>query len=290
MKHYCTLFDSRYLPQGLVLYHSLLKHSSERFMLHILPMDVPTHVALKALELPRAALVNSVNFEIRTEMGLCRQNRTWQEFCWTAASNLCEYLMRDCVMCEWDGITYLDADMMFFSDPKVVFDEIGERSIAIVPHRFIPSKQYLEVNGTYNVSWVSFANTNAGRECLSVWANQCRNWCRAVNEGDRYGDQKYLNAWPGKYGDDLCVIENIGVGLAPWNLANYALTEGPTVDGVPVVFYHYHEWLVRDDDTIRLTNYDLRPEDERLIYAPYLRAYTQAMAGLEALSDERHCV
>jgi len=269
MRHYCTLFDSKYLPQGLALYDSLVKHSSEAFTLCVLAMDTETLRTLQSLNFQNVLPMDGRSFLLNQ-----RIDRTWQEFCWTCASNLAEDVMdwadKD-VDDPWylEHLTYIDADCYFFSDPKVIFDEIGDRSIAVIPHRLIPSKKHLEVNGQFNVSWVTFKNNDVGRECLSTWAAQCRERCSAKIG---CGDQKYLDEFPVKYGDELCVIENIGAGLAPWNLAHYTLTEGPKVDGNDVVFYHYHEYLHGQ----RLTNYELRDEDVKYIYAPYFAAVSRA--------------
>ena len=52
MRYYCTLFDWNYLTRGMVLYESLLKHSSEPFTLYILPMDDACQEALLRLTTP----------------------------------------------------------------------------------------------------------------------------------------------------------------------------------------------------------------------------------------------
>ncbi len=278
MRNYCTLFDTNYLPRGLALYRSLVKHSSEEFKLYILPMNLECHFILSDLNLPNVELVTG--FHEQPLMKDASKNRTYQEYCWTCASNLCDFLMTS-GSDEFgvNEITYLDSDMLFFADPKAIFDEIGGCSIAVIPHRLIPSKRHLEVNGMFNVSWVTFKNNFVGRDCCSMWAWQCRDRCSAMIG---CGDQVYLDAWPSRYGDDLRIIQNIGAGTAPWNLANYRVTDGPKVDGQPVVFYHYHEFAEKDG-VFRLTNYDLREEDRAFIYAPYLIAYFAAKAELEKL-------
>ncbi|HTK88444.1 MAG TPA: hypothetical protein VL329_11945 [Nitrospiraceae bacterium] len=292
MRHYCTLSDINYLPKLLVMYESLKKHWSEDFILYVLALDEETLRALDDLDLQSATGIDIEYF--KSEQMPYVSQRTWQEYCWTAASNLCQMLLNQGVQFI-DALTYLDADLMFFSDPKVVFDEIGDRSIAVIPHRFIPSKRHLEVNGKFNVSWVTFKNDPIGRECASTWAAQCREKCSAT---DGCGDQKYLDAWPAKYGHHLCVIEHIGAGLAPWNLANYKpmslhwdgsdqLMIGIPFDNgvrglVPVVFYHYHEFLWTEK-SVRLTNYKLRNEDIQLIYGPYLEAYKRAQDKIASL-------
>lgn len=270
MHFFCSLFDSKYAAQGLALYQSLLEHTGNGgFVLYVLPMDDKCEEALYRLALPQMELVDRGSFEVAMQLGDVKQNRTYQEYCWTCASNLAEYLMlrRDPELPE---ITYIDADCLFMDDPEIVFEEIDGRSIAIIPHRFSRENKRLRVNGDFNVSLVHFRNTPAGRECLSTWARQCRERCSAAVG---CGDQLYLNEWPGLYRDDLAVIANIGVGVAPWNLQQYRVTvaDGRVfVDDVPVVLYHYHEFAQRNDGSVCLTNYPLRPEDKELIYAPYV--------------------
>lgn len=282
MRNFCSLWDSAYLPQGLALYDSVRKHSSEPFTLYVLPMDEAASESMIPMHLPGVILVHG--FHDTAHMRACRETRTHREYCWTAASNFCEELMATGL----DELSYIDADCYFFSDPKVIFDEIGDRSIAVIPHRFIPSKKHLEVNGKYNVSLVHFKNDAIGRECLSTWAAQCREKCSAK---DGCGDQKYLEQFE-KYGDALCVIQNIGVGLAPWNLANYWVGYGhPTensaapVVGLPgyggwqTVMVHFHEYRHGE----RLTHYDLRPEDIELIYNPYILAVEAAKERIQSV-------
>lgn len=281
MRHYCTLFDSKYLPQVLALYESLRKHSSVDCELNVLALDDECHNALARLRLPD----NVQMWDLR-EMGASRirSDRTWQEFCWTMASQLADRLMN------WLNIpdlTYLDADMLFFSDPEIIFSEIGDKSIAIIPHRFNEhDRARLEKNGKFNVCWNTFRNTETGRRCLSKWAAQCREWCYYRNEDGKFGDQAYLDAWPTEYGDEVHIIQNIGAGVAPWNLVNYRLDSvfgKPHIDDghsyQPVVFYHYHEYIHES----RLTNYPLRPIDRELIYAPYIQAINEAKARIESV-------
>lgn len=266
MRNYATLFDSKYLPQGVALYESLSKHSSEPFTLWILALERPALQTLQALNLPHVEVVCGETFE--WEMGLTpiRNSRTQQEWCWTLASQWCEYLMRRAL----PEVTYLDADMMFFSDPAVIFQEIGDKSIAIIPHRFPEhDRRRLEPNGKYNVCWNTFRNTRSGQMCLSRWAQQCRDWCYYRNEGGKFGDQAYLDEWEYLY-DDLHIIQNIGAGLAPWNLSSY--------QSEPIVFFHYHEYI-HDE---RLTNYPLRQSDIDQIYTPYIQEIRAAQARIEA--------
>lgn len=291
MRHYCTLFDSSYLAKGLAMHNSLRKHSSERFTLHVLPLDDNCFWMLNALELPDVELFDLKHFESLLHLQRDRERRTKTEYCWMLASVFTDFIMSQYGLIEMtsyesvqrqfaarreiDSLTYLDSDLFFFSDPAPVFDEIGKRSIAITPHRLIPSKKYLEVNGIYNVGWVTFRNDSVGRDCVREWAGDCRDWCFNRVEVGRFGDQKYLDAWPRKYGDAVCEL-GIGVNVAPWNVGNWHLTPGPCVDGVPVICYHLHEFAEMENNIYKLTNYELSPAVKDLIYDPYIAAYENA--------------
>lgn len=275
MRQYTTLFDRNYLAKGLCLYDSLKRHSSEAFTLNILCMDKETAVLLDSMKLDHAQLFPLAAFEQALQLGAIRQTRSWTEYCWSLASVFTDYMMVTLA----EDVTYLDADLFFFSDPKVIFEEIGSRSVGVTPHRLIPSKRHLEVNGAFNVGWVTFRCDSIGRECLRRWAQQCRARCSAKVG---CGDQQYLDDWPAKYGEQLCIIENIGVNAAPWNIGNWEVNDGPTVNRIPVVCFHFHEWFQRDDGSIRFSNYALRDEDLQLIYAPYVEAYQTAKAQISA--------
>lgn len=273
MRNYCTLFDRNYLTRGLALYESLVKHSSEPFRMHVLAMDGGCQDDLRRLDLTNVQIVSLRMFEMLSGMASVRATRTWQEYCWTCASVFTHGVTANRVPLE--EATYIDADCYFFSDPKQIFDEIGGRSIAIIPHRFESPK--IATNGKYNVSWVTFRG-EVGRRCLTRWAEQCREWCFYRVEPGRFGDQKYLDEWPELYGDAVAVIENPGAGLAPWNLQQYYLTEGPKVNGRPVVFYHAHEYQSPE----KLTGYRLRPEGKSLIYEPYIQALNRAQRQIDS--------
>ncbi len=273
MKYYCTLFDRNYLERGLILYQSIRQRDAEcRFF--VLAMDDETFSAIEALAM------QVFHIDSLVQMGDLKKNHTWQELCWLAASQFMEWIR----IPDNAQLTYLDADMMFFSDPQIIFDEIGDNSIGIIPHRFTPqNRARLEKNGRFNVSWVTAKNNAIGRECISLWAKQCRDWCYNRHENGKFGDQKYLNEWPELYNGHVCEISNPGAGLAPWNLPNYRIGSGPTVDGKPVIFYHFHEY--RDENL--LTYYPLRNEDKTFLYQPYIEEHKKIKRTIESLHLQR---
>lgn len=293
-RHYCTLFDQTYLAKGLTMIRSLQRHSSEPFRLHVIAMDDVTLAVLRELDIPEISAHPIAPFE--AEMGLtkARSDRSWQEYCWTCASCSVEYVLR------WmhpDTLTYLDADLFFFSDPKAIHDAVGSRSIGITPHRFPEDRRFMERNGKFNVGVVTFRFDGAGLACSSRWAKQCRRWCYARNENGLFGDQAYLDEWPELYGDDVAIIENIGINAAPWNIGQYEVHAGMRVGDAPfltfretllhglgrtpLVCYHLHEY----EHGVRLTNYKISEEVMELIYRPYVAAYIDADSTLAGARD-----
>lgn len=269
-RHFATLFDRRYAEKGLALHTSLLRHSSEPFTLHILALDQITWKILYDMNLENVDLMYMEHFEYMMHMEPVKASRSQVEYFWTCASNLMEFLM------PWtndDGITYLDADTFVYSDPCVIFTEIGSRSIGIVPHRLNDhDRARLGSNGTFNVGVVVTKNSHAGRKCLSKWARQTREWCFNRHEDGKFGDQAYLNEFEGDYPGEVAVIKNLGVNLGPWSLGNFAVTKRGAdvfINDDKLCIYHFHEF--RDEQ--RLTYWPLRSEDRALIYAPYIEEW-----------------
>ncbi len=247
-----------------------------------------------AYALPNMHVMSVKAFELTLNLQPIREGRSWAEYCWTVASSLMGYLM------PWlgpEGVTYLDSDLMFFSNPKAIFDEIGQRSLGITPHRFSPTEQArLGKNGEFNVGVVVARNTDIGRSCIARWASQCRARC-STSQG--CGDQKYLDEWPSFYGEECCVIQNLGVNLGPWSLDHFAVIEG--FDGAsPIVWeqlgltshsdnlnsFHFHELV----DHKYLSGYPLSDAVLRLVYCPYLSALEAAkdvIQSTEKKFDER---
>ena len=238
MEHYGTYFDRRYLSRGLALYRSMVRHCRP-FSLSILCLDEFTGLVLSKMDLPEVHLVTLQELE-SSDPGLLavRENRSRVEYYFTLTPSFLLHLVDRVPGLK--RITYLDADLSFFSSPSAIFDELGEGSILIVGHRFPETLKPLEVYGIYNVGLLTFRGNPEGRLCLGWWRDRCLEWCYDRPEGGKFADQKYLDDWPDRFG--AVVLENPGAGLAPWNQFQYRirLAGGKVmVDGEPLVFYHF---------------------------------------------------
>jgi hypothetical protein len=174
------------------------------------------------------------------EFFAAKSNRSLIEYYFTCTPILPLYILRK--FPHIDRITYLDADLFFFSSLDPVFKEISGSSISIIEHRFAPHVEEFLENGRFNVGFLSFRNDEEGRRCLQTWRSQCIAWCYDRVEADRFADQKYLDVWPEEF-HSVKIVEHKGANVAPWNIGRYTLSERQGhayVDELPLVFYHFH--------------------------------------------------
>lgn len=284
-RYFCTLFDSGYLLKGVAMLKSLARHCPEAHV-HVLCMDQQTQTILGRLQLPYVTCIALSDVETE-ELLEAKKDRGVAEYCWTLSPSLPWYVLQNNP--HIDGITYLDADLLFYSSLQPLFDEIGDSSIAIIEHRFSPRLQDREVNGRFCVEWVSFRRDEEGMACLSRWREQCIEWCYYRLEEGRMGDQKYLDEWPGRY-PSCHILQHPGAGIAPWNYSQYRFgNDGAgnlTVDGHPLIFYHFHQFqLLEGCKFDRLsTFYTSECQEPTELYEVYERDLMVRLAEVTAVS------
>jgi len=289
MPFFCTLFDSNYLVKGLAMLRSLAAHCPQS-QTYVLCMDEEARRLLDQIDPPRTVRLSLADVEDQALLAV-KPGRSLPEYCWTLSPCLPWYLLDRYP--EIDSITYLDADLYFFSSVDPLFEEIGAASIAIIEHRFVESLRHLEIRGRFCVEWVSFRRDEQGLSCLRRWRDQCIEWCFYKLEDERMADQKYLDAWPARYGS-LHVLQHPGAGIAPWNYARYDIAEAGasndgrprfTSDGAPLIFYHFHQLQFLQDgsfDRLSAEYTDTGPPPARMyeVYEAELRHTLQEVREL----------
>jgi len=285
VRHFCTYFDKNYASFGLALHTSLRRHCPD-FKLWVLCLDDETFEFLERLAQPDLTPIRLAELEAaEPELLAVKSQRSRVEYIFTCTPCLpLHVLRRDRSI---DLITYLDADLWFTASPELLFDEIGERSVAIVPHRFSPGLEHLEENGRYNVGWITFRRDEPGLTCLQDWRSRCLEWCFLRHEPGRYADQKYLDEWPTRF-PGVCVLEHLGANLGLWNIrgldvqSRHGLIQ---VSGQPLVFFHFHG-LRRPRLWVFCLNspfYQVRLS--LALRQLVLKPYAQEIVGLEARYD-----
>lgn len=283
-RYFCTLFDSGYLLKGLAMIRSL-----ERFCrgmkIHVLCMDEQTKYILERLDLRFVNCITLAEVE-NEELLRAKADRGVAEYCWTLSSCFTWYVMQKHP--EIDFLTYVDADLLFYSDVQPLFDEIGDASVAIIEHRFTERLKDREVNGRFCVEWNSFRRDEQGLSCLSRWREQCIEWCYYRLEDGKMGDQKYLDEWPSRY--SAChILMHPGAGIAPWNYAQYRFgvdaQGGITVEDAPLIFYHFHQFQLLENGRFdRLsTFYTSECSEPSAIYEAYERTLSMCLEDVRRI-------
>jgi hypothetical protein len=240
---YCTYFDKGFLLKGLALHSSLIRENPGA-KLWILAFDKYTEAILKKNKLKGVTVISLADFEDK-ELLEVKKTRSPVEYYWTCTPSWILYVMnrnRDANL-----VTYLDADLYFFSNPDIATAEIGEKSLLIVEHRFPKGKEGMAINGKFNVAFNVFKNNQIGKRCLEIWRAQCLEWCYSKPEGGKLGDQTYLDEWPELYSEDLVVSKNVGVDAAPWNISQYKVTnrDGKVfINDNELICYHFHQFQI----------------------------------------------
>lgn len=285
-RHYCTLFDRNYLIKGAVMLRTIARHSPGA-RIHVLCLDNETADLLHRLKMPGVLTIPLA--EVETDDVLAaKKTRSIAEYCWTLSSVLLWHVMNRHTDIEL--LTYLDADLMFFSDVEPIFGEMGPASILAIEHRYTPRLQSLLPYGRFNVQWVSFRRDADGLDCLKTWRSQCIEWCFALIEEGRHGDQKYLDAWPQRYAS-FHSLRHLGAGLAPWNYPNYTLEEHDgrfSVDGQPLIFYHFHQFQIMAAGGYQFFSSDYAQgcAPPKALYETYWAAVQDSIASLRRLAPD----
>jgi hypothetical protein len=276
MVRFCTLFDSKYATRGLVMLDSLTAHFSGPHDITVLAMDdiVPHLMARlgrrewKVLQVPDLG---------DNEFAALKTSRPQRELCWTAASVLINRIIN--AADEGDLVVYVDADIMFFGNPAALLNELGANgNILVHEHRYsVDGAHWEKTAGRFNVGFIAFRVGNEAGRCVARWRAQVIEKCELDPAHGFCGDQGYLNEWPVLY-PGLCIMANIGGGVAPWNVMSYSLSSERghlAVDGVPLVFFHYHAFrTIRTHGlgfvaAIPAYGYEFSPLVNRLLFARY---------------------
>lgn len=223
---YVTYFDSGYLPRAHVLLESLRSVGEDGPVVAVC-FDDESLAAMRGMAGQSIVAVPIATLEAEfPSLRDVRPQRTTAEYFFTCTPWAVLYAARQVPQAAW--ITYLDADVAFFSSPESIYAELvgtdgSNASAGIIAHDYLPSHRDLARFGTFNVGWVTFANDARGEKLLTWWGDQCLRWC-GDEPGERgFADQGYLDHFADVV-EDVRVIRLPGAHLGPWNVGSHAIT------------------------------------------------------------------
>jgi hypothetical protein len=258
------------------MYRSLAA-ACENFHLYVFAFDDLTLEYFKLNPEKHLTIVSLHEFEDEDLLRV-KSERTAGEYCWTSTSSTILYCIQKFGL---DHCTYIDADMIFYSDPKVLYQEMGERSVLITEHRYTPAYDQSATSGIYCVQYVTFKNDSYGMKALRWWRDACIEWCFNRAEDGKFGDQKYLDDWTTRF-ESVHVLQHLGGGVAPWNVQQYHVSmeqnkifvsEKLSDKKWPLVFFHFHGLRFYAGDMVEFTGagYELVESVKALLFKPYAK-------------------
>ena len=234
IEHFVTLFDSKFLPMGMALHDSLMIHA-QPFHLWILCMDELVEKQLKQISLSHVTLIPRKEIETQ-ELLAVKPGRTLGEYCWTLTPFAPQAVFnRDPNV---KSVTYLDADIFFFDDPRILLSELDQsrKHILITEHAYDPKYDQALASGRFCVQFMTFRKTQQAIKVMKWWQERCIEWCFARVEDEKFGDQKYLDCWPELFDGIVHIVQQVEKTLAPWNVLFFEKKIGAKI--YPV-FYHF---------------------------------------------------
>jgi hypothetical protein len=269
------------------MYESL-KAYSNKFHLYIFAFDDISFQILNKLKLNDVTIVSLSEFET-PELLTVKEERSKAEYCWTCTPSTIHYVLSKFNV---SNCTYIDSDLLFFSDPAVLIKEMrkNKKKVLITEHRYsLLPKLYEEKRaGRFCVQFMTFTNESYSLKILERWRLQCIDWCYVRHEDGKFGDQKYLDEWPVIY-DNVHILENQGGGIAPWNILKYRIhentkqiicTEKKTGSVFDMVFYHFQYVKFLETGSFDVGWYFIPQSVKRLLYLPYLRKISELEINL----------
>ena len=247
MEHFVTLFNSLFLPQGLALHMSMERHV-HAYVLWILCVDEETYDVLGRLDLPNVRRLKLSDLET-PELLDVKPGRTISEYCWTLTPFAPRFVFEADSSVE--RVTYIDADLWFRKHPKPIFDEFeaSSKHVLITDHAYAPEYDQSATAGQYCVQFVTFTRSG-GEHVRKWWEERCIEWCFARVENGKFGDQKYLDDWPDRFGDLVHVLQNKELVLAPWNASRFPYGNS--------ICWHFHHFRILSKNNIP-TYFDYGP-------------------------------
>ena len=257
------------------MYYSLERVCPD-FHLYIFSFDDKSFEILTKLKLEKATIISLKEFENEKLLAV-KPGRTKAEYCWTCTSSTILFVIEKYKV---PSCTYVDADLYFYQNPKILFDEMGHKSILITEHRYPPKFNRTNTSGIYCVQFITFLNDTNGMEALRWWRDSCIEWCYDRYEDGKFGDQKYLDDWTSRF-KGVHVLNHLGGGLASWNVEQYpfvsrngdkiVFTDNTSNTNFEAVFYHFHHVRFFKNDVVDLGwRHPTMPVVYNL-YVPYIK-------------------
>ncbi|MFZ5989232.1 MAG: hypothetical protein ACOYWZ_19230 [Bacillota bacterium] len=265
---FCTIVSKFRAFQAIALFISL-KNVMPELLVYVLCIDDSTYNLLSKMNFNNINLIH-INELADDMLEEIKTKRKLNEYCWTLKPVFIEKLFKEIPKIQ--RITYIDADLFFFSDPSIIFKSQEDSSVLlsrgeiIIPMLPLPLVNILqELMGNYNSGFISFKRDKSALDCIGWWKQSCLNSCISRPEAGKFGDQKYLDNMPGMF-DSVKDISTPGVNIGHWNNSNHVfgfINDVLCVDEDILICYHFSGFRILKNGSI------LKIHEADRLYIPF---------------------
>jgi hypothetical protein len=264
MINFVTYFDQNYLDRFWSLYESLNKNCSN---FHIYAIKLNNFIIDEKLQnSPKITFINLDQVEKEyPELYLAKKNRSLVEYYFTLTPFAVLYVFNAYKL---DEVSYIDSDLYFFNNPKIIYDEYKDidYNILLTTHG---NKNIQKKYGKFNVGWIVLKNNIEVNSCLKQWSSDCITWCFDEAKDGKFADQKYLDDWENDY-EKVFIVDKFLINIGPWNFDKISENNLSKL-----ICYHFHNLNIYKKTFISNISIFIKLNKKkkeliRSIYRPYI--------------------
>ncbi len=252
MYHISTVADKNYIYKGITLYNSIFSKNNDTTF-HFFCIDNESKKILEQAKLPNIVIYDLNNINPEKEL-LELKEKQYTYYCWCLASYFTNFLIQKLNT----PITYIDSDIYFYVDIKLLYNIIDKSDVAMFRHRHIPLSQTFRHEGLYNVGVVFFNNTDKGKKMLWWWKDAVLH--KKYPSYATCGDQKYIEVFAQQTDKaNIYIDKDIGHG-APWQWQLYDYSKFNETGNIvwdgqeqKLFFSHFSQFVYKEDGYIPST-------------------------------------
>jgi len=249
----CTIVAKNYVSYARVLAHSFRAHHPDGRCFVLVIDDAHGYIdaAQEPFELVTIDMLDIEHFErmaaLYHVLELSTAVKPW----------LLRYLLGP-AGCE--RLAYLDPDIRVYTPLSEVHELLGEHRVVVTPHvtdpmprdGLKPSETDILISGAYNLGFIGLSRGADTDHLIDWWAERLERDCVVAPERGYFVDQRWIDFAPGLV-ESFQVLRDPAYNVAYWNVWGRELREtsdGVTVNGRPLRFFHFSGYDPRDPDRL----------------------------------------
>lgn len=241
--NFVTIFDQKYLVQGVTAIESILC-SVPDCKIYVIALDDKTNRVLRKHFGEKVEIINLLDCnELNGPFQEFIESRKYSESIFSLKPHALSYVMHGIPPNDW--AVYIDADLYIRRWPAIMRDsELMQTSYFISKHRFSKKNSGLRQYGDYNAGLVGFKKDNNGISALRWWQDSCDRKVDLKLTFEAYADQGYLNLLPKKFKGSL-LLDSGKINQGMWNSPPRKPSELVAV--IQWEIFHFHGFRINKE-------------------------------------------